>query len=933
MKTKAEDELLEEFLIQTELAPVGVTAPSAVDAAQIVISSPWAKPAEDVLISLETADIGLTQNEAENRFAKYGPNALPEGEAEPWWKAFLEALSDKLVLILLAASFISGVVGIVQGDSENLKNAALLFGIVLFMTLVAYVTDRQADNALAKLKELQKAMARAFRDGTVVEIEASLLVPGDVIVLQEGDKVPADSRVLRSVKGEVNEALLTGESLPLKKQAGQINETAPLAERNNMVFTGSHLEAGNITAVVTSTGLGTELATIWKELEATEEGETPLQQQLDKLGQFLMWGTMIVCLAVVAIYIVRGQPLLEALILAVALAIAFIPEALGAVIQIALALGVREMVQHDAIIKKLPAAEGLGSIGVVCTDKTGTVTFGKMTATEIWTVTGQSQRINGSAQENNGIFAHPEVARLLQVAHLCNDVGNPTEKALAEMAALAGIEVTADSRNQRIREISFTSARKMMTTVHAVNGGHYALSKGAPDRLVEFCTHILVGGKRERMNTTYRNAVRNAVLQYEEDGKRVLAFADREVMPEVDDDHLEEEMTFIGLVAIADPPRPEVKTTVRKLERAGITAVMITGDSQRTAWAIARETGILPEDAPLSDVVLGSEVDEATADGVENMSESALARIADARVFARTSPTNKIRIVQAMQRAGKLVAMTGDGVNDAPSIKQADVGIAMASGTEVTKETADVVLTGTYSAIAEAVNVGRTILHRTRLYSHALLSTNGSEVLIFMVAVILGWPAVLTAVQLLLINVLGDAWLSIALATEKPEADVMQQPPRKKDESIITPYMYASIGLQSVVTTIVLAFVFLATGKFAAQQGMNAEATLVLQQSMIFTTFLVQKILRSSFTARSLKYTLWQIGPFSNPWTLLAALVTAALAVAGLFIPMFGMIPPPAALLPYLALGLIPPAVEELVKAVRQLVAKARTARKPEVLV
>lgn len=930
MKTKAEDELLEEFLIQTELAPVGLTAPSAVDAAQIVISTPWAKSAEDVLIELESSDTGLSQDEAEARLAKYGENALPEEELDPWWKALLSAFMDKLTMVLLVTGVISAIVGLVEGVADHVYSAIALFVLVLFMAVSSFLTERFAGAAIASIKKMVSKITRVYRSGVLRDtVPVEHLVPGDVITLQQGDIVPADAIVIRADRAQADESLLTGESEPVKKQPGVVALDTDLAHRSNMLHSGSHIVAGTLTAVLATTGMNTYLASIWDRIQEAEEGKTPLEQQLDKLAGFLMNGTLIVCVAVVLIYILRGQPILEALMLAVALAIAFIPEALGTVITVCLAFGRKEMSKYGAIIRKLRAAEGLGSVSVVCTDKTGTITEGKMTATSIWTAGKGNKRVNG----DNGFFQEPEIARLIRVAHMCNDIGNPTEQALAALAQAAGFELSADTKKARVHDLSFTSERKLMTTVHNLDDGRYALSKGAPDRLISLCTHIIVNGERQRLSTQFRQMVHDAAREYESHGQRVLAFADRDLPFEYDENRIEEQLTFIGLVAISDPPRPEVRKTVHALDGAGITAVMITGDSPLTALSIAKETHILPATATLDDVVLGREVDELTANGLDNMTSEQVARIANCRVFARTSPINKIDIVEVMQRAGKLVAMTGDGVNDAPSIKKADVGIAMATGTEVTKSVADVVLKGTYSAIAEAVRVGRTILHRTRLYSHALLSTNGAEVLLFIVAVIAGWPPVLTALQLLFINVLGDGWLSIALTTEPAEKDVMTQPPRHQNENIITPYMYASIGLQSVVTTAVLVVVFLATTSFANTQGLDAKSTIVLQQTMIFLTFMVQKVLRSSFTARSLKYTLWQIGPFSNPWTLVAALLTAVLTIAGLYFPLFGMTPPPAALLPYLALGLIPPAVEELVKVIRQAVAKARTARKPEVLV
>lgn len=875
---------------------------------------PWALSLSAVFERYKSKQSGLTSKEATLRQASGGLNALPKEEKEPGFVSFIKTFLDPLTAILIVAAIVSALAGLFEHNPENINNAFLLLGIVIFMAVVSFATDRQADQALSKLKDLQKSYARVYRDGKLVEIESENLVAGDVVSLKEGDKVPTDGRIVECDRGEVNEMLLTGESSPVTKTVGILKASCHLSERTNMVFAGSHLESGNLIYVVTSIGTHTELGKIWQEIQNTDVSETPLQAQLNKLGNMLMAGTLVVCVAIVGIYIYRGQPILEALVLAVALAIAFIPEALGAVITISLALGVREMVKHNAIIKRLRAAEGLGSVSIVCTDKTGTITFGKMTATHIWTAEGGSREVNGDH------FAQgSDIDRLVRVAHLCNDLGSPTEKALGELASRAGFEITADSRRTRVHELAFNSDRKMMTVVHNLESEPElsVLVKGAPDRLIDLSTHYLKGNKKMRLDVSVHKKILEAINKYEQKGYRVLAFADRELPYEYDTKRIEERLTFVGLVAISDPVRPEVRGTVDKMKRAGISAVMITGDSPITALAIAKDAGIVPEHAIDNDVLMGIDIDEMTKNGVNKISARDMERVVKTRVFARTSPNNKISIVKIFQRAGKLVAMSGDGVNDAPSLKQADVGIAMSNGTEITKEIADVILTGSYRAIAEAVEVGRTILHRTRLYTHALLSTNGAEVMLFVVAVALDWPAPLTAVQLLLINVLGDAWLSIALATEKADKDIMLLAPRKKTDNIITRYMYISIGVQSVVTTAILTIVFLVSREYAIVLGLSNEATLILQQSAVFSTFMVQKILRSSFTARSLKFNLWQIGIFSNRWSVLAALATVVLAFMGLYVPVFGMAPIPVSLMPLLLLGLIPPAVEEAIKFAR----------------
>lgn len=890
---------------------------------KLALHQPWALHGGQVLQRLASSEAGLSSKDVEHRRQQYGINALPEEEGESALQAFIGAFKDPMIIILLLAAVVSGVVGFLEGTVEEFYSAGLLFGIVLFMAAFDWWINRKAEGELAALKKLSTTSATVLRDGVFSVKNAEELVPGDIITLKEGDVVPADARVLKVQDAQTGEMILTGESEPITKYPNLLVEKIALGDRRNMVFSGTEVLAGTMTAVVTSTGESTEIGKIGTDIAEAEETETPMQRQLDRLANYLMYGTLAVCFAVVSVYIfVRGEPVIDALLVAVALAIAFIPEALGAVINIALGFGVGEMVKHGAIIKKLRAAEGLGSITVMATDKTGTITEGRMRAAEIWVPDGVIS-IDEKGQQLNG--RNGNVVRLVRIAQLCNDLVNATEIALADMAALAGFELTADTKSDRLAEIPFNSARKMMSIVYPNGGGKMRMhTKGAPERLLERCTHILVDGAVRLMTDKDRNRIRLQVQVFEGDAKRVLAFADRDLQGFPADglsEVHEHDMTFVGLVALFDPIRSEVPETVKIMNGAGIVAKMITGDSPLTALAIAKQAGIAPQEATVDqDVITGPELDSMIeeASGVDRLTSAMIDRIDHVHVFARVSPRNKIQLVQIFQRAGELVAMSGDGVNDAPSLKQADVGIAMEAGADVTKAIADVVLTGTYQALERAVEVGRTILHRTRLYSHALLSTNGAEVLIFIVAVALGWPAPLTAVQLLLINILGDAWLSIALATEKADLDVMQQPPRPPKEGIISRYMFVSIALQSVVTTAILAVAWIVATNWANMMGLSEEAALIYQQSTIFAVFMTQKVLRSSFTARSLKFSIFQIGIFSNLNTILAALATIAMAVAGLYIPIFGMTPLPSALLPLLVLGVIPPTVEEIVKWIRR---------------
>lgn len=891
----------------------------------------WSQTTEETVYLLNTdASAGLTTSEAEQRITKYGKNELPEAEKESLLTSLFNAFKEPLAIILTIAAALSAAIGIFQGHPQELQQAGWIMGIVVFMSLVGFLTERSADNALENLKNLQKIPAHIIRDGKQIEVESAQLVPGDVLVLKQGDRVAADARLIRAVNASVNEAVLTGEAEGRVKDVKELPVDTLLANRANMVFMGTHVEAGNMLAVVTDTAVKTELGKIWEELRDTEETETPLQRQLSQLGNFLLVGTLVVCVLVVLIYIVVQQyNILDALIVAVALAIAFIPEALGAIITIALALGVREMVNKKAIIRKLYAAEGLGSVSIVCTDKTGTVTFGRMTATHLWTQDSGEVQVSDEAFKTRS----SEFKRLLEIAQLCNNLADPSEVALGKLAEISGLVMAPEQRLARVAELPFSSARKMMSTLDRTATGRYGMrTKGAPDRLVERCTQWIENGVIVPFTAEQKKHVSAQVLRFEREGYRVLAFADRELEQSVTtlDDQHESELTFIGLVALSDPARPEVKDTVKQLRGAGITAKMITGDSPNTALSIAKDVDLVSADATLSAVMTGDQLRHLTAKGADSLTNEELDKIANTNVFARVAPSDKVTIVRALQRRGYLVAMTGDGVNDAPSLKQADVGIAMSSGTDLAKDVSDVILTGTYSAISSAVQVGRTILYRARLYIHALLSTNGAEVGAFIVAALVGWPVPLTAIQLLVINLLGDSWLSIALATEKEEPDSMSRPPRPKSEPVITPYMWFSIGAQSILVTILMSIAFIVASNYTASIGLDVRdpAAMAIQQTAIFVTFMIQKILRSAFTARSLKFNLWQIGFFTNKWSLAAAGLTVIIALLAIYVLPVGMTPLPASILPTLfLLGIVPPIVEELIKFVNRTI----TPKKPTV--
>lgn len=907
----------------------------------------WTKDSDQILAEFDVQLAqGLSDPIINQRRARDGANELPEEEKPTWYEALIGAfLSDRLAIILTAAAILSAVVHISKGEINELQQSVWIMAIVIFMIMVGYITDRSADNALENLKNMQKEMANAIRGGQRVTIEAKELVVGDVIELKTGDRIPADARVMREKDAMVNEAVLTGESLPIPKNADPLPAETPLAERDNMIFTGSFMTSGNMTAVVTATGTHTELGKIWEKLQQAEATETPLQRQLDQLGDLLTKATLVLCVVIVLIYVVFQQyDILTALLVAVALAIAFIPEALGAIITIALALGTREMVNKKAIIRKLRAAEGLGSVSVICTDKTGTITFGQMKATHIWTHETGDINLEITSDRAKG----DDLSRLMEVVRLANNQSDASELALASLAEIGGHQITPQDAHSRAHEFPFSSATKWMGVVHPHDGEYHLFVKGAPEILLGRCSKWHGSAGDIPLTDDMRQKIEAQIKSYALEGYRVLAFTDKSVSAEAygAGDYEHDGLTFIGLVALSDPPRPEVRDTVELLNGARITAKMITGDRPDTAVSIAKEVKLAPPDATeeyaVRGTVLHEWIDSANAkieaviaqhpewtddekkrirhDVTAYFEDYQIDRINDSNVFARVTPEDKVVIIQALQRRGKIAAMVGDGVNDAAALKQADVGIAMVNGADLAKNVSDVILTGTYSAIAAAVRVGRTILYRARLYTHALLSTNGAEVGLFIVAALLGWAIPLTALQLLVINLLGDSWLSIALATEKEEANVMQKPPRKSDEAVITRYMWWSIGLQSLLVTVLMAIAFYVTGEYALKTlGMDEESALAVQRTSIFILFMTQKILRSGFTARSMSFNLWEIGFFTNRWSIIAVFITLGISVAAIYVLNIGMVPVPSETLPLLfGLGLIPPIVEELVKLARR---------------
>lgn len=791
-------------------------------------------------------NVGLSTSEAQKRLQKHGPNVYSQNRGLPFWRRLLLSIANPYVLILLFAAFIALF--------EDPAQTFWILAIVVFMIVVSLFMDNRAQKALSFLKTMQRFTARVRRDGEIKIIEVKDVVPGDVIVLSEGDRVPADARIIFERHAQTDESVLTGESLSVDKEENIIDQNLPLIERRNMLFAGTYLTGGEARAVVVATGSQSEMGKIASLVVSTEEQPTPLQKQLDTVGRTLAVGTAAVCTIVVVIYLVRGESLITAITSAVALAVAFVPEALGAIMVIALAFGVKEMVAQKVIVRKLSAVEALGSVGIICTDKTGTITLGKMEVVDLFVAKGQNEK------------------DLLGVMRDCNNFHGPTELALKNYLEKVSF---SSEKTPVVDSLPFNSTRKFMVTVHKTGTKFVLKIKGAPEKVI---AKSVIKNKEETLKK---------IKDWEREGYRVLAFGQKITGKKPGDLEWEYGFEFLGAVAISDPPREEVFHTVQELIAAGVSPRIITGDSPQVAQTIAGKVGIVGE------MVLGEEL--------ENLD---IVRVRNASIFARVDPEDKLKIIRSLQQSGYLVAMAGDGVNDAPGIVAADVGIAMGTGTDLSREVADIVLTGSYEAIAAAVKTGRLIVHRIKLYLHALFSTNVAEVGIIIVALILNWPVPLTAVQLLVINLLTDSWLVMALVAERGDKeDLLSSPPRKADDHIVGRAMWFSIIFQGGLATLILAVSFAFTWS----------------STVIFVELMMILVLRCTFTARSFKKHIWELGWFSNKWSLLGAAMSVFITVLAVTVLPLGLQPLSWEMLGFLLLlALFPPIVEEGLKFLRR---------------
>ncbi len=771
----------------------------------------YALNVEQTLADLATnAEAGLTEVEVSQRRVRYGKNSLPVDSGTNWAQLILGQFSDLMIIILLAAAAISYFLG-------DTKDVVIILAIVILNALIGVYQEYRAEKALAALSALQVPLVRVRRSGVVHEISAEDLVPGDVVLLQEGDRVPADGRLIRSVNLQIDESALTGESVPVDKSAAALsdNGSVPLGDRSNMAFMGTAVNYGRGELVVTRTGLQTELGNIAAMLMQVEQGITPLQSRLNRLGQLLAVGAGIVVLIVFVAGLLRGIPAQQMFLTSISLAVAAVPEGLPALITISLSLGAARMVRRGALIRRLPAVETLGSVTTICSDKTGTLTKNEMTATEIALPQHPNVGITGVGYVAEGVYRNHETGELLDVhsdralarfvkaSALATNafleqaangslrvLGDTTEGALLVAASKAGwTREYLERELPRVAELPFSSERKAMTTVHRLVGAearalfmgadYIAITKGAPDQMVEWATHEMLADGPIPMTDKRRADWLAEINRMADRGLRVLGLAFRplESEPEEVTPEIERNLYTLGLVGILDPARPEARTAVARARAAGIRSIMITGDHALTAEAISHHLGIL---APGERAVVGSALDQ--------MSDAELlAALKHTSTFARVSPQHKLRLVRLLQAQNEIVAMTGDGVNDAPALKQADIGVAMGiTGTDVSKGAAAMVLTDdNFASIVSAVEEGRIIYDNIRKFIKYLLSSNVGEILVMFVALLVGLKLPLLAIQILWINLVTDGLPAIALGFEPAEPDVMRRRPRPRDESIL----------------------------------------------------------------------------------------------------------------------------------------------------
>ena len=850
------------------------------------------KTSEYITKKLETNIVlGLTEQDIQKRREKYGLNEIKEEKKTPLLIKFLEQFKDFMIIVLILAAIVSGVVGYAKG--EGITDSIIIMIVVIVNAIIGVAQENKAEKSLEALKKMSAYSAKVVRDGKILVIPSSELVPGDIVLLETGDYVPADIRLIEAINLKAQEASLTGESVPSDKCEKVLTDTdVGIGDRNNMVFSSSLITYGRGKGIVVETGMNTEVGKIAGILNSTEKSDTPLQQKLNKLGKTLGIASIAICAVIFAIGMLQGKQALDMFMTAVSLAVAVIPEGLAAVSTIVLAIGVQRMVKKHAIVKKLPAVETLGSASVICSDKTGTLTKNQMTVKKLF--------FNGkifNIEEINTNDSNPELERLVNISMLCNDskvgsnnkiTGDPTETALIDMGFQLDFTPAVFDQMPRVYEIPFDSERKLMTTVHKISDNSFVVyTKGGVDELLEKCDKYQANGKMENIEN-FRNDVKIANEKLAQQALRVLAMAYKEMdhMPtDSEKEELEKKLTYIGMVGMIDPPRDEAKVAVEKCKHAGIKTVMITGDHKATAVAIAKELGIL-EDG--QEAITGLELSKMT-------DSELIERVENIRVYARVAPEHKVRIVKAWQANGQVVAMTGDGVNDSPALKKADIGCAMGIvGTDVAKEAADVILTDdNFATVVSAVEEGRRIYDNILKVIQFLLSSNVGEIIVLFFATLLTplfskWFGItdinsleiLLPIHILWINLVTDSLPALALAFDPANSDIMERKPVKPGKGVFTKGMTWRVIYQGVmIGGLTLAAFMIGLGTTTTPiNGLTLDQSKIeVGQTMAFVTLALSE-LTHVFNVRDNRKSIFKTGIFNN-MKLIGAVVASALLV------------------------------------------------------
>ena len=823
---------------------------------------------DDVLTSLKTDKTGLQEKEAESRLKKYGLNEIQKkAEIHPF-VIFLNQFKSFIVYILIAAVIISLFL-------QEYIDAGVIFAILLLNALFGFIQEYKAEKSIEALKKLAAPKAKVIRNQKTEEIDAAVLVPGDIVLIEVGDKVPADARIIEISNLQTQESALTGESLPIKKEIDMLPGSTHVADRKNMVFAGTIVTDGHAKAAVTGTGMKTEIGKIAKLIQETEQELTPLQRKLRVLGERLGALTIIVCIVIVIGGLIKGGDIFHWLLIGVSLAVAAIPEGLPAVVTISLALGVQRMIKKNALIRKLPSVETLGATTVICSDKTGTLTCNEMTVTkifandDIYEVTGSGYSTKGGFIKNDKLVSANELSMLLKIGALCNNaelvdgkiIGDPTEGSLIVSAGKAGIRHDYMNRQcPRLDEIGFTSERKMMSTFHKIEGKKFVFSKGAPEVILKQCDRILIGGKIKRLTRADERKIKSMNKNFARQALRVLGMAYKE-----SGKMSENNLIFAGLQGMIDPPRKEAKEAIEKCKKAGIRVIMITGDYEITAKAIAKQLGIE------SDSLSGNNLDKITD----------LKKYIDKiSIYARVNPEHKIKIVEALKNKGHIVAMTGDGVNDAPALKKADIGVAMGlAGTDVAKEASEMILTDdNFASIVNAVEEGRGIYDNIKKFVNYLLSSNFGEVLILLIAMLIGFSGPggefvlpLIAIQILWMNIVTDGLPALALGVDPPDPLIMERKPRDPKSYIISKAMVWNILIIGIMMTVGVLYLF----------SYHLKTSVELARTVAFTALVSLQMVRIYMVR--VKY---HVGLLANKYLIAAVFSSLLLQLAVIYTPL-----------------------------------------------